>query len=184
MSGEAPKRSEGPADETTASVLRTSQAEDCEDKALILARRRMLIASALVGIATSVEGCDAIERRGAPRPCLKVPARGDGAFQAPCLAQRPVEAAADGGEGADVDDAHALGFGRDDAGVATSEGAGTDSDAPPTPCLRVRATPPDRDALRSTPRACLSMRAPRATPRPCLDMERPSPKRFEEDDEG
>ncbi len=48
---------------------------DVEDRAVILARRRALVATALCGIAVGVEGCDWLaEKLGAPRACLNVSA--------------------------------------------------------------------------------------------------------------
>lgn len=65
--------------------------DDGEDRAVILARRRLLVASAMIGIATSAEACDWLnEKFGASsRPCLSV--RPEPCLDAPsvCLAFRP-----------------------------------------------------------------------------------------------
>ena len=56
---------------------------ESEDRAVILARRRMLIASAMTGIAVTAEGCDWLDSKlgrspngpGSPEPCLNIAVR-------------------------------------------------------------------------------------------------------------
>jgi hypothetical protein len=127
MSDEGPKR---PDDEAKDRERGADGDADTEDRALILARRGMLIASALAGLAVTTEGCDALERRVSPQPCLSpMPPRDDRLV--PCLQPALTEGLPDGG---DVD-----------ARAAMIEGA--DASAPPTPCLKVRATPLDARGL-------------------------------------
>ncbi|MFO0556439.1 MAG: hypothetical protein U0269_00330 [Polyangiales bacterium] len=57
--------------------------EESEDRAVILARRRMLIASAMTGLAVAAEGCDWLASKlgrnpngpSGPEPCLNVAVR-------------------------------------------------------------------------------------------------------------
>jgi hypothetical protein len=161
MSGEGPKR---PEDEARAHHGEQDRDEDREDRAQILARRRMLIASALVGLAASAEGCDELDRRGNPQPCLSFVPR----------QERDAEVIPR--EGAD---AEATPREETDAGAISREGAG----AHPTPCLKVRAPEGDPGSPFSAPRACLSMRMRTPAPRPCLEVMRPSQKGGEDDDD-
>ena len=129
--------------------------EDAEDRAAILRRRAVFIASAVAGL--GVAGCF-----GDPRPCLDVyvppnPSTGTGTGTgattdgdpAPCLTVAVPETP--------------------DAGTPTPpdplDGGQTDADPPPpAPCLKV--APPRPCLSPPAPRPCLSQ----TPPRPCLDM--------------
>ncbi len=142
-----------------------------EDHAVILARRRMLIATALGGVAVGVEGCDWIEHKlgAAPRVCL------DMAPPQSCLqtvAPTPCLNVAEPRPCLEVM-----------APQAPASDAGTVSAAP---CLSTSPEPPSQPLPR--PRVCLSRTAPRPVapphPRPmvCLSEELVQKRADDEDD--
>jgi hypothetical protein len=147
-------------------------ADDREDHAVILARRRMLIATALGGVAVGVEGCDWIEQKlgAAPRVCLDMaPAQACLQTVAPtaCLnvAARPCLEVM--------------------VPEAPASDAGTVSAAP---CLSTSPQPPPQPLPR--PRVCLSRTAPRPPapphPRPmvCLSEELVQKRADDDEDDG
>jgi hypothetical protein len=153
--------------------------EEREDREASLGRRRMLVASALAGLAVAAEGCDQLSDalRGAAQPCLSPPAQPclqptaclnvaytpeDAATPMPCLSEAPLDST--------------------DAGEVTPQPCLAPPPSRPQACLRVASQPclsPPR------PRVCLSARPPR--PHVCLspdDSVNPfKPTRDEDEDE-
>jgi hypothetical protein len=128
--------------------------EGAEDRAVILARRKMLVASAMASLAIGAEGCDWLQEkfRASARPCLRVQPN-------PCLSPQPcLEVQADPRPCLSV---------RPDPPDATAE-------PPPQPCLSPQ---PCLEAQR-TPSPCLSQTAPRACLR-AAPIPRPGTEGFE-----
>lgn len=108
--------------------------EDGEDRAVILARRRLLVATAMVGIATGAEACDWLNEKlgGRGQPCLSI------AQPRPCLYNPSYEP------------------GVPTPSVCLNVAVERDA-APPQPCLS------DRPTRRSpSPQPCLEQASPQA----------------------
>ncbi len=86
------------------------------DRDVILARRRLLMVSALAGIAVAQSGCEK-----SPQPCLSVELVRDGEAPRPCLSPPPTPP--------------------DAAGATRPDAGATRDPVPPKPCLEI-APPP------------------------------------------
>lgn len=124
--------------------------EDGEDRAVILARRRLLVATAMVGIATGAEACDWLHEKlgGRGQPCLNV------APPQPCLDMPPPQPCLE----------------------TPSACLQVQHTVPSQPCLMPRACLDivlERDA--APPQPCLSERPTRRSPspQPCLEQASP-----------
>jgi hypothetical protein len=150
-----------PADEKARDL---GEGDEAEDRAAILRRRAVFIASAIAGLGVAA-GC------GEPQPCLEVaiPAPLDPGSAAATSIEAPSSSSADAGadsgdagdDAGEQQDAGSHDAGSRDAGSrdAGLGGGGGMSPKPPTPstCLKV------------APRPCLK----KAPPRPCLDFDPP-----------
>lgn len=153
-------------------------ADDREDHAMILARRQLLIATALCSVAVGAEGCDWVKDKlgMAPRVCLDIapaqpclqtvaPSACLNVAPQPCLEMMPTnDPASDAGAPQPCLEVAPTGGTSSDAGVVSV-----------APCL----SPPA-----PRPRVCLS-RTPRRAPAPmvCLSEELVN-KRVDDEDEG
>jgi hypothetical protein len=142
---------------------RDDEHDDSEDRAVIIERRRLLVASALASVAMGSQACDQVKRVigiADPQPCLSPPVRPNVclAYMPPqpepvpqvCLSPRMVEPTNPPTPFADGD-----------GGVV-----GTDLTGGAQPCLAAMDPRPQ-------PRTCLSVSRPRV----CLSARAPQPDR-------